>query len=131
MDTNTSTHTTEDLAARFFAAIEAGDIATLGSIYSPDAVIWHNTDNSTQDVSANLALLVRLTGVVTNWRYTEVRRTILDDGFVQQHVLRGDAPGGELNVPAMLRVWVVDSRITRLDEYVDGETVFKVLRRPR
>ena len=131
MDTNTSTDTTEDLAARFFAAIEAGDIATLGSIYSPDAVIWHNTDNSTQDVSANLALLGRLTGVVTNWRYTEVRRTILDDGFVQQHVLRGDAPGGELNVPAMLRVWVVDSRITRLDEYVDGETVFKVLRRPR
>ena len=36
------------LADRFFAAIEAGDIAAVREIYSPDAEIWHNTDGLVQ-----------------------------------------------------------------------------------
>ena len=55
--------------------------------------------------------------------YDDVRRVILDDGFVQQHVLRGTCAAGALEVPAMLRVWVADGRITRLDEYLDTAQV--------
>ena len=45
----------EDLVIRFFAALEAGDIAALRGIYSPDAVIWHNDDLIEQPVEENLA----------------------------------------------------------------------------
>ncbi|MGH9269678.1 MAG: hypothetical protein ACRDZ2_00205 [Ilumatobacteraceae bacterium] len=33
-----------DLAERFFAAIEAGDLDAVGGIYADEAVIWHNHD---------------------------------------------------------------------------------------
>ena len=42
------------------------------------------------------------------------------DGFVQQHVLRGVAPNGsKLEVPAMMRVYCREGRISRIEEYLD------------
>ena len=32
------------MAQRFFDAIEAGDIETMQGSFTPDAEIWHNTD---------------------------------------------------------------------------------------
>jgi hypothetical protein len=49
----------------------------------------------------------------------QIRRFAAPDGFVQQHVLVGDATYGRLELPAMIRFWVADGRITRLEEYVD------------
>ena len=49
---------------------------------------------------------------------------ILDDGFVQQHVLRGTTDSGAaLEVPAMLRVFVADGHVTRIEEYLDTAQV--------
>lgn len=116
------------LATAFVDAIERGDIEAVRAIYAPHARIWHNFDQVEQNVTDNLAVLAYLSRTVSGRRYEEIRRTVLDDGFVQQHVLRGDAPGGRLELPAMLRVWVSDGRITRLDEYLDSAQV-AVLRR--
>ena len=38
---------------------------------------------------------------------------------MQQHVLVGQAAGGPLHLPAMIRFWVEGGRITRLEEYLD------------
>jgi ketosteroid isomerase-like protein len=112
------------LADRFFAAIEAGDVATLRALYHPDAVVWHNVDQVDQPVEENLRVLGWLHQTVAGLRYTEVRRALLPDGFVQQHVLRGTAPGGELVVPAMLRFTVdTGGRVTRVEEYLDTRQV--------
>lgn len=113
----------ETLATKFFAAIQAGDIETVAATYSDDAVIWHNYDQIEQHKADNLRTLQYVIATVQGRSYDDVRRTVLDDGFVQQHVLRGTAPGGPLEVPAMLRVWVADGRITRLDEYLDTAQV--------
>jgi ketosteroid isomerase-like protein len=114
----------ESLADRFFAAIEAGDVATLRTLYHPDAAVWHNSDQVDQPVEENLRVLGWLRRTVPDLRYTEVRRTLLPDGFVQQHVLRGTATGGELAVPAMLRFTVgEDGRVTRIEEYLDTRQV--------
>ena len=107
------------LANRFFAAIEMGDIAGVAAIYADDAVVWHNNDQREQTVVENLAVLSWLVDHVADRSYDNVRRVVLGDGFVQQHVLRGTAAGGELELPAMMRVWVSNHRITRLDEYLD------------
>ena len=109
------------LAERFFAAVARGDIAGVREIYATDAEIWHNYDGSTQDVEQNLRVLAAATSNIRGFRYEEVRRQRTDHGFVQQHVLRGNLPGGgALDVPACIVCTVKDGRITRLEEYFDS-----------
>jgi ketosteroid isomerase-like protein len=51
------------MAKRFFDAIEAGEIETMRATFTPDAEIWHNTDETivTRDQTAQT-----LTGMVAN-----------------------------------------------------------------
>lgn len=112
-----------EIADRFFTAIETGDIDLVAEIYAPDAVIWHNTDQREQSVAQNLRVLGWMVMHITDRRYDDVRRTVLADGFVQQHTLRGTGPNGPVAVPAMLRVWMRDGTIVRLDEYLDSAHV--------
>ncbi len=112
------------LADRFFAAIETGDVTTVGTMYADDAVIWHNTDQIEQPVADNLAVLGWLVKHTASRSYREIRRTLTDDGFVQQHVLHVEfADGRSADLPACLVVHVVDGQIVRLDEYIDGAAV--------
>lgn len=108
-----------DLGDRLVAAIAAGDVDAVREIYAPDATIWHNFDQRDQSVDENLATLVDLHRRATNLRYTEIRRTPTVDGFLQQHILTGDARGGALAMPAMIRFYVANGRISRLEEYLD------------
>lgn len=108
------------LADRFFATVAAGDIAAVAAMYAPGARIWHNFDDVAQTPEANLRQLRWFTSRLAGARYDDIRRIVVDDGFVQQHVLRGTAPdGSDVAVHAMMRVWCDGSVITRLDEYLD------------
>ncbi len=116
--------TADELGTRLFAAIEAGAVDVLrDEIYAPDAVIWHNLDGAEQGVDDNLRTLRWVARHVTGLCYDDVRREPTPTGFVQQHILRGTAPGGELAVPACLVVTVDGDRITRIDEYLDSAAV--------
>lgn len=117
------------LADRFFAAVAAGDVDTVLSIYSADAVIWHNFDNVEQTPQQNAKTLVSLSKLLTNLRYDDIRRTYVDDGFFQQHVMRGTGSQGELAMPAALRVFVDNDHVTRVEEYLDPAP-FAARRRP-
>jgi ketosteroid isomerase-like protein len=119
------------LADRFFGAIQRGDVAEVTSCYAPDVTVWHNFDQRDQTRDENVAVLAWLVANVRNRCYEEVRRLVIDGGFVQQHVLRGTAPNGEpLEVPAMVRVYCDEGQVTRLEEYLDTAQV-AVLRRAR
>ena len=112
------------LAARFFAAIAAGDVDAVASCYADDAVVWHNYDQVDQPKADNLKVLAWLVGAVPDLSYDEIRRTVVDRAFVQQHVLRGTAPDGTpVEVPAMMRVEVAEGCITRVEEYLDTAQV--------
>lgn len=111
----------KDFADRFFAAVSGGDEATLTELYAPDARIWHNDDGQEQTVEENLRTLRWLSRTLADFRYEDVRRYVLPDGFAQQHVVRGTLPGhGPLEVPASLFVRVENGRISRIDEYIDS-----------
>jgi ketosteroid isomerase-like protein len=111
----------EDLVARFFAALEAGDIATLREIYAPDALIWHNDDLIEQPVEDNLRVLQGLHRVVSGLRYDVIRRVPAADGVLQQHVLRGQLPNGaEVELHAAMYLQVRDGHISRIEEYLDS-----------
>jgi len=114
----------EALAKRFFAAIEAGDIDALRSIYSPDAVVWHNTDQVEQSVDENLVVLRWVQQNVKGWRYEDVRRTSYEGGFVQQHMGKGIAPSGlPFEMPACIVGQVAGGLVTRIEEYIDSAAV--------
>jgi ketosteroid isomerase-like protein len=118
-----------DVAERLFAAIEAGDVEAVRSVYAPDAEIWHNHDGVAQSVDENLRVLGWLVTRCSDLRYTEVRRSATDGGFVQQHVLRLTSPAGEaLAIPACIVGTVVDGRIARIDEYLDSAQIGRVAR---
>ena len=117
-----------DVAARLFAAVEAGDIATVAQLYAPGAVIWHSHTGTTQTAEENVEVLGLVTRRLRDLRYEEVRRQRTERGFMQQHVLRARAPQGEpVELRACIVCDVVDGRITRLDEYLDGAAVARVV----
>ncbi|MFM7253240.1 MAG: nuclear transport factor 2 family protein [Ilumatobacteraceae bacterium] len=107
-----------DLADRLLAAIVSADLDTMRAVYAPHAELWHNFDQRSQTVEENLRSLTDLHARLTDIRYTEIRRFLAPGGFVQQHVLTGQAAGGPLRMPAMIRFWVDEGRITRLEEYL-------------
>ena len=108
-----------ELADRLLGAITSGDTEGVRAVYAPDAEIWHNFDQRNQTVDENVASMDDLHRRASGLAYTEIRRFLAPDGFVQQHVLVGEARGGPLHMPAMIRFWVADGRITRLEEYLD------------
>ena len=108
-----------DVADRLLAGIGTADEALVRQVYAPDARIWHNFDQREQTVDENLVTLHDLHRRAQHLQYTEIRRFLSPGGFVQQHVLTGEAKGGPLHMPAMIRFWVDDGRITRLEEYLD------------
>lgn len=109
-----------EVAECLFAAIQAGDVDGVRSVYHPEIRVWHNYDQVSQTADENLRVLGWMVRKVKDLRYEEVRRYETADGFAQQHVLRGTAPNGEhLEMPAAIFCAVVEGRITRLEEYLD------------
>src|SRR3954467_11275665 len=85
--------TTEvDPLGRLIAAIADGDVDAAREAYAPGARLWHNTELREQTVDENLRTLRWVIRNVADLRYTDVRRQRTENGFAQQHVLRGTAP---------------------------------------
>jgi ketosteroid isomerase-like protein len=120
------------LAQRLFAAIEAGDVEAVRELYDPGVEVWHNTDRAAQGRDENLATLGWVVRNLPGLRYTDVRRSATDDGFVQRHVLVAtNRAGRQVEVPACIVATVHDGRITRLDEYLDSAAVTAMMEQPR
>lgn len=109
------------LADRLFSAIEKGDVEEVRRLYHPDARIWHNFDQVAQTVEQNLATLSWMVRYLYDRTYEVIRREVLPDGIVQQHVLRGLTRSGEPFVlPACMFVRCHDGLIVGIEEYLDS-----------
>ncbi len=108
------------LADAVFTSIEQGDLDRLRSLYADDIIVWANFDQRDQDLETSMKTLGWLCRKMADRRYEVVRRELLPDGFVQEHVLHGTAPDGTaIAMPACIIATVADGRITRLHEYLD------------
>jgi ketosteroid isomerase-like protein len=113
-----------ELAARIFAAIEAGDVDTVAALWDEGIAVWHNTDGIEQTKTENLRTLAWMARTTASRSYREVRRHETPIGFAQQHVLHLTFPDGRVaDLPAALFVEVRDGRVTRIDEYLDTASV--------
>ncbi len=113
------------MATRFFDAIEQGDIESMQASFTPDAEIWHNTDELIVTPEQTAKTLTGMVARITDREYADRRLTTFPGGFVQQHVLKGKRThdGGLVRLPCAIICRVVDGRITRLDEYFDSAHV--------
>jgi ketosteroid isomerase-like protein len=113
------------LAARFFDAIEAGDIAGMADCLHPDAPIWHNTDEREVSVATTRATLAGMIERIARPRYANRRLAAFPGGFVQQHRLEGTRvhDGVAVHLPCCIVCQVAEGRITRIDEYFDSAHV--------
>ncbi len=121
-------HQILDVVGNFFDALENGDLGACHDIMADDAVIWHNYDQIEQAKSEALASLGFLTSLKPHFRI--VRRDLLPDGCVQQHVAEIRFPdGSEIDVPAIERIYCAAGRITRIEEYMDSAPMGEVMRK--
>ena len=113
------------MATRFFDAIEAGDIETMRESFTPDAAIWHNTDELIVTRDQTAATLTGMVARIDAREYADRRLTVFPGGFVQQHVLKGvrTHDGGAVRLPCAIVCKVEGGKITRLDEYFDSAHV--------
>ena len=77
------------MATRFFDAIEQGDIETMQNSFTPDAEIWHNTDELIVTPAQTAQTLTGMVARIKDRECADRRLTTFPGGFVQQHVLKG------------------------------------------
>ncbi len=104
--------------AAFFAALERGDFDYCSTLFTDDAVIWHNYEQREQSSAAALSELAAL--APTTLRFEIVGRDLADDVCFQRHVVHLSGAGGaSAQFPAIQRIELQDSLIRRIDEYLD------------
>ncbi|MFV0309434.1 MAG: nuclear transport factor 2 family protein [Desertimonas sp.] len=109
----------DGLAERLFRAFEANDAATIGDCCDPAAVFSKNGVSS-GPLAELLPKLGRLRERFGDHRYVDVRRSIFDGGFVEEHRVMSTLPSGEpLDVVACVVGRVNGAgRVIELAEYV-------------
>jgi ketosteroid isomerase-like protein len=109
------------VADRLFSAIEAGDVDAVAAMWSDDVVVWHAGDKLASDKGRAIRVIEWFVSATADRHYDVLDRRFFGGGFVQQHVLHGQARDG---TPYSLRVGIIiavgrDALITHIDEYFD------------
>ena len=112
------------IADELFRSVEKLDMVALDRVYAEDVVVWHNTDNIAQSKIDNIKLLSGIPALFDVFKYTNIRRQVLTEGFVQQHdlVLKSKR-GVEFIVHVCMVVKVKGNHIIRIDEYMDSAQI--------
>jgi len=113
------------IAEALLAAIVGADREAADRLYAEDLVVWHNHDGLDRDKAESLELIASLKRDYAKLDVSNVRWDYLADGYVQRtayHV--ADHAGGSRTLDVMMRVWVRDGRITRVEEYSVGDGRF-------
>lgn len=116
-----------EYAERFFRLVEAGDIEAVSALYHDDVTVWHNYDDVDQSKEENLATLGSIADRYDTFGYSQPRHVALEDGFLRQHVIEVERNGRSASIPAILRVYVEDGKIRRIEEYFDRSELAVVL----
>ncbi|WP_197380674.1 nuclear transport factor 2 family protein [Mycolicibacterium mengxianglii] len=122
------------IADTLFQAIEAGDIAAVQRLWSPDIAVWHSGDHQDNNHDRALRVIRWFVGRTGRRRYEVLDRQPFDGsapGFVQQHILHATGEHGSI----AMRVCIVikldgAGLITRIDEYFDPAEMAPLMDRP-
>jgi limonene-1,2-epoxide hydrolase len=110
------------------AAIKARSTAQIDAVFSDDIVVWHGSTGVGMSKSQNIELLGGVFQLTSTLEYRDIRRHLISGGVVQQHRLCGTFSDGRAlpDLHACLVMQVRDGKISRIDEYFDGQTFAEV-----
>ncbi len=109
------------VADALLAAVVTGDREAADALYTDDLVVWHNHDGVERDKAESLELISAIARDFVSVQATDVRRDHLADGYVQRTTFHVVGAAGDESIDTMMRVWVRDARITRIEEYAVGD----------
>ncbi|EIF42818.1 hypothetical protein DOK_12161 [gamma proteobacterium BDW918] len=116
-----------DYVAEMFAAISKNNIQEFKACFSPGAVIWHCDDEIELDVDAVCGIMggLHAASVRGSVAYREQRVVHAGQLCFVQHVLTSQlCAGGQLRVPAMMRIELDDAGlVARIEEYYDSRAI--------
>lgn len=108
------------LAHELFDAAEAGDLKKFRELFSDNAAVWHNFDEIDQPVDEAIAFLQGFLDGGASLSYRERDYFEIPGGAVVQHnSYMTNADGSVLKTPTMQRLYVVDGKVKRIEEYLD------------
>jgi ketosteroid isomerase-like protein len=101
--------------------VEHGDMDDLRNVFAEGAVVWHNTDNRTTSVEQTIKNLREIKANATEFRYTNVKRQRVTNGYVQQHELYVKTKDGrEIHDRCCTLHTIRDGRIAHVESYHDS-----------
>jgi ketosteroid isomerase-like protein len=113
-----------EVGERLIWVVEHGDLEELRQVFTEDAEIWHNTDDTVIGVDQTIHNIRAFTTAAAEYAYVDVRREPTPSGYVQQHVLTVKTPDGrEIRDMCACVVRVENGRIKRFDAYHDSAAV--------
>ena len=95
-----ATETREHPATALLRLSEAGDFAAWRAIFTPEAVMWHNTDLAEKKIDDVVEALIPIRRKATSWKYTVVERVDVEDGFLLRFVLDAETGGKKVKLAA-------------------------------
>lgn len=118
----------QEIAEKWSSLLPNKDAEIISEIYHEDAETWHNYDRKNMSMEEISELVQVIFRSFENIGFTNIKRSITETGFVQQHDIVGThVNGATLNVAACVVVTINDGKISRLEEYIDPAPVFSVL----
>lgn len=113
--------TLEEVADRYFAAVERNDVAVLEDLYTRDFQHWHSFDNKIKDRAVCLEMIDKLGHVATK-RYRLIESIAKDDRVVRRYELTLNAPGRWTNhhVDLVFFLRIAGDQIASIEEYIDS-----------
>ncbi|WP_029117895.1 nuclear transport factor 2 family protein [Mycobacterium sp. URHB0044] len=117
----------ERTATDFASAIESGDIDSLNRIYDANFRIWHSFTGATQTRDESMAMLRQICQI-GSIKYEILERHVVGGRVIQRHNVHFTSKtGATIVIPAAVFITVDGTRITAIDEYVDGTQSAEVL----
>jgi ketosteroid isomerase-like protein len=106
----------------FVQAVEAGDEATLRSIYSDDVRVWHNFDDLTVTKDETIGVLMEIFRMGVRFRHHLEEEFVVGDRVVRRQRIDATTAGGRTVAVHMAFFATLEGgHITRVEEYLDSE----------
>jgi peroxiredoxin/ketosteroid isomerase-like protein len=117
-----------EIAHKMFDALEARDLKTFRTFFTDDAVLWNNTGLVEITLNKAVSKLDMMLAVFKDIRIEQRDFIAIPGGIIAQYLQTGmSVTGKPMVLHAMLRFYIVDGRIKRLEEYIDSKETAVIL----
>jgi uncharacterized protein len=119
------------LAAAYSRASSTNNGDALRAMCAPDAVTWHNFDETEVTTEQTIRTIGWLHRTVDDLNWIDISVQATTTGWVSQSILAGIAPGGALRAHSCVVVTLDENgKVIRTEEYLDPAQL-AVLSRPK